>query len=228
MLWDIDRTLVDVSRVSREIYAVAFERVVGRPLERLADMTGRTEHAILVDTLALNGVAETKFDAFYEALGWAAHDLQSRMREVGRSLPGAHDAIAALRRDELVQSVATGNIRSIAETKLCAFDLACDIDFDVGGYGSDGSVRSELVRLASERTNAKYDVTVSPERVVVIGDTTLDVEGAHGAGARAIGVATGQTTAGELASAGADEVLDDLRSTEDVVKAVYGQLPGLG
>jgi len=224
VLWDVDKTLVDVSGVSRDIYAVAFERVVGRPLGELAEMTGRTEHAILVDTLALNGVAETKFDAFYEALGWAAHDLQDKMRVVGRALPGAHQAIAVLRRDGMVQSVATGNIRSIAETKLDAFDLADGIDFEVGGYGSDGSVRSELVRLARERTNAAYGVNLSPGSVVVIGDTPLDIEAAHGAGARAVGVATGTSTVGDLDRAGADEVLDDLASADAVAWAVYGKL----
>jgi phosphoglycolate phosphatase len=222
VLWDVDKTLVDVSGVSREIYAAAFERVVGRPLGELAEMAGRTEHAILVDTLALNQVSETRFDAFYEALGWAAHDLRDRMCEVGRALPGAHAAIENLRRPGIVQSVVTGNIRSIAETKLQAFDLAKEVDFSVGGYGSDSGVRSDLVVLAWERTNAKYRVKLSRDAVAVIGDTVLDIAAALGAGARAIGVATGQTTANELAAAGAHVVLADLASATDLVAAVYG------
>jgi len=147
VLWDVDKTLVDVSGVSRDIYAVTFEKVTGRPLDKLAEMTGRTEHAILVDILTLNGVSETRFDAFYDALGLAAHDLRDRMREVGRALSGAGDAIRALQREGVVQSVATGNLRSIAETKLEAFDLTAGLDFDVGGYGDDDGVRAELVRL---------------------------------------------------------------------------------
>lgn len=222
VLWDIDKTLVDIVGVSREIYALAFKRVVGRPLGELAEMTGRTEHAILVDTLALNGVAETKLDAFYEALGWAAHELRARMHAAGRALPGAHKAIDGLRREGVIQSVATGNIRSIAETKLDVFGLARGIDFDVGGYGSDGGMRSDLVRLARERTNAKYHVELSPSSVVVLGDTVFDVEGAVGAGARAVGVATGKTAANDLAAAGAHAVLNDLESVDDLVTAVYG------
>jgi phosphoglycolate phosphatase len=128
VLWDVDKTLVDVSGVSRDIYSVAFEQVTGRPLDKLAEMAGRTEQAILVDTL---------------------------MRKVGRALPGAHEAIAALRRDGVVQSVATGNLRSITETKLQAFGLIAGLDFDVGGYGSDDGVRAELARLARARTCTK-------------------------------------------------------------------------
>lgn len=224
VLWDVDKTLVDLSGVSRDIYAVAFEKVTGRPLDRLADMTGRTEHAILVDTLTLNGVSETKFDAFYEALGWAAHDLRDKMREVGFALPGAKAAMAALRRDGVVQSVATGNIRSIAETKLQAFDLTGDIDFDVGGYGSDDGVRTELVRLARARTCDKYGVDLSADRVVVIGDTPLDIQAAHGAGAWAVGVATGASTASDLAAAGADEVFADLTPADALAVTLYERL----
>jgi phosphoglycolate phosphatase-like HAD superfamily hydrolase len=45
---------------------------------------------------------------------------------------------------------------------------------------------------------------------VAIGDTPLDVEAAHGAGIRAIGVATGEYRLEELAAAGADETIETL------------------
>jgi phosphoglycolate phosphatase len=196
ILWDVDKTLVDVSGLSREIYAKAFEKVTGRPLDKLAEMTGRTERAILVDTLTMNGVSETELDGFYEALGAAAHELREKMRQVGQALPGGGEAIVALRRDDVVQSVATGNIRSIAETKLEAFGLAEALDLDVGGYGADDGVRAELVRLARARTSRKYDADLPPEHVVVIGDTPLDVEGPLPASTSAIGaVRTGAVAA---------------------------------
>jgi phosphoglycolate phosphatase len=224
VLWDVDKTLVDVSGVSREIYELAFEKVTGRQLSRLADMTGRTERAILIDTLALNEVPAREFDAFYEALAVAAHDLQEKMRQVGRALPGAREVIAALRRDGVVQSVATGNLRPIAETKLEAFDLANGLDLDVGGYGSDDGVRAELVRLARARTQGKYAADVSADKVVVIGDTPLDIEGAHGAGAWAIGVATGASTVQDLVAAQADVVFADLTSPDALAASVSGRL----
>jgi phosphoglycolate phosphatase-like HAD superfamily hydrolase len=66
ILWDIDRTLVTTGEVSREIYERAFEEIVGQPLRELADMAGRTEQAVLVDTLSLHGVTnpESNFDDF--------------------------------------------------------------------------------------------------------------------------------------------------------------------
>ncbi|WP_250284249.1 MULTISPECIES: haloacid dehalogenase-like hydrolase [unclassified Frankia] len=224
ILWDIDRTLVTIGPVSREIYARAFQFVTGRPLRELADMTGRTERAILLDTLRLNGVPddEPTFDAFYEALGQAARQLEGRMRESGRRLPGAKEAVASLVAKDTVQSVVTGNIRSIAATKLHVFDLEDHIDLEVGGFGDDDSDRTVLVRLAVRRAEAKYGVTFPPNRTVVIGDTPHDVKGAHDAGVRAVGVATGGSTAVDLEASGADAVLPDLTRPRALRAAVFG------
>lgn len=91
-------------------------------MERLADMTGRTEEAIIRETLELNGVdPDTSFDTFYAALGEAARSLEPAMRQHGVALPGAAEAIASFAADDCTQSVVTGNIRSIAITKLEAF-----------------------------------------------------------------------------------------------------------
>jgi phosphoglycolate phosphatase-like HAD superfamily hydrolase len=220
VLWDIDRTLVDVSAMSREIYATAFAAVTGRPLEHFADMAGRTERAILVDTLALHGVdhAEEQFDVFYQALAKAAADLGDRMRTEGRQLDGARQAMSAFARRGVLQSVVTGNIKPIAITKLEAFDLTTHLDLEVGGYGSDDAERATLVRLARQRTQRKYGI--SPSAVVVVGDTVRDIVGAHSAGAAAVGVATGRTSLGELAAAGAEQVLPDLADTAAVIDAV--------
>lgn len=224
VLWDIDHTLVTIGGVSREIYAHAFDEVVGLPLRELPDMTGRTERAILTEALALHGVAhpEMKFDEFYAALAGAADKLRQRMRMVGRRLPGAREAIAALAKHTVVQSVVTGNLEPIAVTKLEVFELAECLDFGVGGYGSDGDTRPPLIRRAWQRAQDKYGRTFASDRVVVIGDTPFDVSAAHEVGVRGVGVASGDSTVGELAAAGADAVLDDLIDTTAVTRAVLG------
>lgn len=224
VLWDVDETLVDASGVSRTMYEMAFEQVVGRPLGQIAPMAGRTEHAILTETLALNGASLATFDVFWEALAAAAHALEDRLHESGRALPGAYQAIRALRRDGVVQSVATGNIAPIAALKLQAFDLADGLDLDVGGYGADDGVRAEIVRQARARTAAKYRVELAPDRVVVIGDTPFDVEAAHAAGAQAVGVATGRFTLADLTAAGADALFPDLTTPAALATTIVDQL----
>jgi phosphoglycolate phosphatase len=224
LLWDVDHTLVEIGGVSREIYARAFHLVTGRPMGEVADMTGRTERAIIIETLRLNGVPYTEptVNSFYEALGNAARQLEERMRQSGRRLPGAREAVAAFVADATVQSVVTGNLYSIAATKLRACGLTDQLDLEVGGYGDDDNDRAVLVRLAIKRAEATYGVTFPPSRIVVIGDTPHDVKGAHDAGVRAVAVATGRSAADELVAAGADAVLPNLTDLTALRMAVFG------
>lgn len=227
VLWDIDHTLVSITGVGREIYARVFERVTGQPLVHLAQMAGRTEQAILRETLLLNGVdAGASFDAFYVALEEVARSLEGRMRESGRVLPGVRNALAALRADGAVQSLVTGNIPALAAMKLEAFELDGFMDLEVGGYGDDDSDRAVLVRLAIARVEAKYGHGFKAEHAVVIGDTPHDVRGALDNGALAVGVATGSSDASELSAAGAHVVLPDLRDLAPLHAAVLARRGG--
>ena len=53
---------------------------------------------------------------------------------------------------------------------------------------------------------------VPNDRILVIGDTPLDIQAAHAAGCTAIGVATGKFDEAGLREAGADHVLATLES----------------
>lgn len=223
VLWDVDRTLVEVEGLGRLVYEDAFQAVFGRPLEQLADMAGRTDRYIIEQTLALHGIHahDELLDPFYKSLGRAVRSRRGLLRAQGRALAGARAALDAVARvPSVVQSVVTGNTREIAAEKLSAFGLDEHLDFEVGGYGNDATVRRELVRLAWERVARKYRVDLPWEHVVVVGDTEHDLAGALENSAVAIGVATGATSADELDAAGASLVLDDLTDTAAVLQAV--------
>ncbi|GLZ77505.1 haloacid dehalogenase [Actinorhabdospora filicis] len=219
ILWDIDLTLVNTVGMGAELYAIAFKAVTGREMGAVADMAGRTEKAILTETLALNGIETGDFAVFYTALEAAARTLEPRMRASGHALPGAAAAIAGLAGDGVLQSVVTGNLRSIAEMKLAAFGLHHAIDFTVGAYGDDDHDRAVLVALARERAQARHGLAIDPARVVVIGDTPHDVKGALDRGAIAVGVATGRSSAERLAAAGAHVVVPDLSGVVAAIRA---------
>jgi len=55
-----------------------------------------------------------------------------------------------------------------------------------------------------------YGETVTPEQALTVGDTPLDVEGAHAAGIECVGVASGHFTVDQLRDAGADYVVSSL------------------
>lgn len=229
VLWDVDHTLINAGGLSRRLYAAAFAKATGRPLERMAPMAGRTERAIAAETLALNGLAasEAALLALCAALAaeFAAHE--ARIGEHGHALPGAAAALAALaRRPDVVQSVLTGNIESVAVSKVTAFGLADHLDFTIGAYGMDHADRHQLVRLAQRRAAAVHGQPFARHSTVLIGDTPNDVAAGHLGGARVVAVATGFSGRDVLEAAGADVVLDDLTDTSAVLTAVLGTAAG--
>jgi phosphoglycolate phosphatase-like HAD superfamily hydrolase len=240
VLWDVDFTLVDAGGQSRDLYRLVFRELFGRELDDVAPMAGRTDRAIILDTLGRAGVPDPAghVRAFVARLAAHAPEFAARVRAHGHALPGAADALRALsalglpRAAEptpphatsarVVQSALTGNVRSLAEAKLTALGLAGYLDLDVGAYGEAHTDRAELVSLARDNAARAHRLSFPGQRTVLVGDTQLDVAAAVATGARAVAVATGSTTAGELAAAGADVVLPDLTDTAAVVAAILG------
>ena len=123
----------------------------------------------------------------------------------------------------IYQSVLTGNIRAVAETKLAALGLRDGLDLCIGAYGEDHEDRIELVHVARRRAagvHGRSATAFAGTATVVIGNTPLDVSVALSAAARAVGVATGSYTAADLRAAGAHAVLDDLTDTRAVLRAL--------
>jgi phosphoglycolate phosphatase-like HAD superfamily hydrolase len=227
VLWDIDGTLVQAGEVGRDIFNEAFQAVVGRPPDRVAArmlaMAGRTDPEIALEFLAAHEVAEgaSHLPAFSEALVTALAAKAALIRERGRALPGAREALAALGRTEgVVQSLLTGNVEPNALLKLASFELDGYLDFEVGGFGSDHHHRPSLVEVARTKAERKYATAFPGPATVLVGDTPLDVAAGRAAGARVVAVATGPFRVEELESSGADAALEDLRDTEATTAAI--------
>jgi phosphoglycolate phosphatase-like HAD superfamily hydrolase len=225
VLWDIDHTLIETGGVGTQIYAKAFAKVTGRPLEKMPEFAGRTEPVIFRDALKVNDAEDSEGlyaqFAAEQAQGYADHLDELRRR--GRALPGAAEALQALaQRTDVTQSVLTGNTRPASEVKLQAFGLDEHLDFDIGAYGTDDDIRANLVGIARQRAEKALRRDYEGENTVLIGDTPNDVAAALSSGARIIAVATGKDTAAELAAAGATTVLADLTDTRAVLAAIFG------
>jgi phosphoglycolate phosphatase len=226
VLWDVDYTLLSAGGLGNSLYEAVFKDLFGRDLTAIAPKAGRTDRAILLDTLALAGVAEpgAHVDDFMVLLGRRASAMDGSAQAYVRALPGAATAIAALAAAGARQSVLTGNIRPLAAAKLAAAGLGEHLDLDVGAYGDVHEVRAELVPVARRAAQAAYGSDFDGRSTVLVGDTPLDVAAALATGARAVGVATGSFPAADLVAAGAHVVLPDLTDTSLVLAAITGPL----
>lgn len=233
MLWNIDLTLVDVARVSRDAYAEAFQRVTARPLVALPQTVARSDSEIFFEALALNDAGpgpsadradtenEELLDRYTRELAAAFGARLDLLPTRGRALPGAREAVAAVvGLPGVIQSVLTGTIRPNAVAKLRAFGMDEFFDFEIGGYGSEIYPKGAQLLRSRGRAAEKYGADIGAGSTVYLADSGRDVEAARVGGARCVAVASGRSTAGELREAGADLVLDDLTDTGSVVSAV--------
>jgi len=98
VLWDIDGTLLNAGEVGRDLYDQVFTQLFGRSLAAWAPMAGRTDRAIILETLTLAGVDEPRryVDPFIAGLGAHAPAARMAVAERGQQLPGAAAALAAV------------------------------------------------------------------------------------------------------------------------------------
>lgn len=220
VLWDIDLTLIDARGLGRDWYRTALRAATGLDLVHVPTFAGRTERAITRELLTAHGLEPT--EELVGRLHAELIDVATRERHLlptrGHVLPGALATLEALAaREDVVQSLVTGNLVEIARLKLAAFGLDEHLDFEIGGYGSVSEHRPALVLEAVRLATAKH---TREFRTVVIGDTPHDVDAALRHDAVAIGVATGRSSAEELRDAGAHVVLADLADLDLVLVGV--------
>lgn len=126
------------------------------------------------------------------------------------SCPGALDVVLELRRrGHPLIGIVTGNVSTTVPIKLRAagYDPAW---FPIGAFGSESADRNDLPFLAVERAEKLLGKKITPEQVIVIGDTPADVACARALGAVAVGVMTGFTPREDMEAAKPDYLLDNL------------------
>jgi phosphoglycolate phosphatase-like HAD superfamily hydrolase len=135
-----------------------------------------------------------------------------------RILPGVPEAIDAVAGRGWTMGVLTGNARSVAEVKLTASGLGALLA--IGAYGDAASERGHLVQMAHDEGERVAGRRFPPHATVLVGDTPRDIEAARHAGTRAVGVATGRYTVGELEAHQPDALLPDLADSAAFLRAL--------
>jgi len=125
-----------------------------------------------------------------------------------RVLAGAAAGLDRLAAQGHALGLATGNVREGARIKLERAGFWSRFGF--GGYGDDSADRATLVKRAAERGAAQLGQPLQPSRVVVVGDTPLDVAAARENGFQAIAVASGTVPREALAESAPDRLVQRL------------------
>jgi len=211
ILFDIDGTLIDTGGAGAASWRRAFDELYGVPADigRFTD-AGMTDPEVGRKTFESVLGRKPKRQEFTRLMERRLHYLHQTVKESQgyRILEGVEQLLPKLIEDGYELGLVTGNVEAAAHIKLHRAEL--NRFFSFGGYGSDSSDRPELTRIALERAALVHGEEITRDQAVAVGDTPLDVSGAHAAGIECIGVGSHHYTADQLRDAGADFAISSL------------------
>ena len=203
VMFDMDGTLIDTQALITEHMAATFQsaglaaptpeqsrRVIGLSLPVAMARLAQTDDAVLVEQLV---------DTY------KSHYRASLLTDAGREglYPGARDALDRLnRRDEVVLGIATGKGLNGVHRSLELHGIAGHFSTLQTPDHNPSKPHPGMLETAMRETGA------TPERAVMIGDTTFDIEMGVAAKCQTIGVTWGYHDPRELIAAGAATMID--------------------
>jgi phosphoglycolate phosphatase len=211
ILFDIDGTLINTGGAGAASWRLAFDELYGisADIGKFTD-AGMTDPAVgrrTFEAVLKRKPERREFTRLMERRNFYLHQTvqESEGYEV---LPGVNELLPRLIDGGYLLGIVTGNVEAAAHIKLHRANL--NRFFSFGGYGSDSDERGEVTRIALERASQVYGEKVERDQAFSVGDTPLDVTGAHAAGIECVGVGSHRYSADQLREAGADYAITSL------------------
>lgn len=221
VIFDIDGTLIRTLRPIDNLQRFRFsiKKVFGKDIGEVTETrwregkyNGTGDRYILWSLIEPLGVGRDEFldrvgeigDAFAEYLDSIASDGNPYA-----CIPEAKQLLdSVIASDHLSEGVLTGNLGPSARWKLHNAGLP---DFAFGVYGHEADAREDLARLLLPKAEVYFGRKISPEQIIIIGDTINDIFCAKAIGAVSVIVTTGwNVPVDELHAAHPDCIVDSL------------------
>jgi phosphoglycolate phosphatase len=224
VIFDCDGTLVDsqhmICAAMRQAYEANNLSVPER--EHLLSIVGLSLPDAFRRLASANGVEHP-----VEALVTCYKDAFAALRQADDHLeplyPGAREVIDALAaRPDTFLGIATGKSQRGVRAVLGRHGLVERFSTIQTSDDAPSKPHPGMVLAAMRETGA------APQDTVVVGDTVFDLEMAHAAGARAIGVAWGYHSVSALRAAGADAMIESFAELAPTLDRLWGEGAGEG
>lgn len=218
VLFDIDNTLIDKSQCHHDAFSNAFKEVYGvNTTIGHINYHGMTDPQIIIEVLRGEGwdeiIIESKIDECLKSL--ANYFKENVEKDNMQVLTGVGELLKELDEHKVLMGLVTGNIEPIAWGKMKKMNI--NHYFKLGGFGSDDTNRTVLVKTAIKRAQNNYGFN---GETFVVGDTPRDIKAGFEANTKTIGVTTGIYSADELEKSGADYVFKDLEAKEEILNLI--------
>lgn len=212
VLFDIDGTILRrAGPHHRQALVEAVRRVTG--LETTTDsipVQGMLDPDILTAMMRNAGTPDALIRRNMPAIVKYApyHYARNSINLERKVCPGVRRSLSALKRRGVLMALVTGNITGIGWKKMERSGLKSYFRF--GMFGEMARDRAGLARMAIRHARERGWIDRTA-RLSLIGDSPADILAAHANGIQAVAVATGLTSAEELASHSPEILLADLR-----------------
>jgi len=188
VLFDLDGTLVTTGGAGYRALAKAAQELYGKlPKFEHALISGRTDldNFSLIYGLLHKGKKPSNTELKKMEKAYVAQ-LPGEVHALIRAhkyylLPGVEKLLKEIIKDkDIILGLGTGNTQEGAFIKLKPSGL--EKYFTVGGWGTDGHTREEMLKAAVKRAEKKFKTKLTSDQVYVIGDTHRDICAAKNCG----------------------------------------------
>ena len=216
LLFDIDSTLLKADDATREAMSGAFWDIFGvKDATAGVSFSGRTDPEILQES-SLSALGRLLQDEEFQRLVGRYESLLPGELERSDSfqlMPGVKRLLTWLSaRQDVVLGIETGNLEAGARIKLERGGI--ERFFSVGGFGSDSTNRTEIVRFAIKRAQKLHHDIIPRENIYVIGDAPQDIIAGRNLRINTIAVCTGHTEWDTLLAESPSCMLADLSNIQ--------------
>jgi len=221
VLFDMDRTLLDVTKYHRQNFLMVLKRLYGVTELPAAETSGIPALEVLWRFAKNAGVGESLFQSrVQEAEPLLVENLLAILPQDLSScvLPGAEALLRNLKEEKIPLGLITGTLRAAAVAILQRSGLLGYFPLTVFGDGFNR--REQIVKKALEKAGWVYGLSDGQFQLFTVGDAPSDIQAGKAFQACTIGVATGILSCEELLLHEPDHVFHDLRDTETLMRVI--------
>lgn len=219
ILWDIDGTLLKISRQGAISLHLEVAKNLGSSLSSIPfEASGMTDSDVIGRLLELSGLGRDfgMMELALDQLDILSEKLENQTNfEI---LPGVSDMLARLRLNSWRNGVLTGNSMRRALSKINKSDLSSFFDSRFIFTCNPGESRQDIAIRVHKNLN-KLQITT----VIIIGDTPADIEIARKVGFQVVAVASGKFSSDELGRYQPDLLINGLESSSEVLEFIQSQ-----
>lgn len=209
--------------VSKKLFAEAIQNVmkVEVEIDKMPSFSGNTDLGIIRSISEITNISYENYIERIEDIWDEKFRIFKKYstKEFYHLHPKAAEAISEVSKlDNTILGLLTGNFERNAFLKLSIFDLKNYFKF--GAFGNDNEFRNNLPAIAIERAKLFTEFDFHLDKVILIGDSPLDVECAKFAGIKVLTVSTGGYSQDYMQSIGADFTFENLSETDKLIELI--------